>query len=195
MQSFEYLLGLVSILIGIAIADIALSLHKLTRAVGRVRWHWHSLASTLIVVLLVLDFWWGLRQLEKTKVTMTIGLFLPMLSALIAFFLLAAAALPDDIPAEGVDLESYYDTNRRHFWTLFSIYIFLSSVHVVFIFSALKGWQATVLERLPSNLLPNLLIIGLAASLTRIRNGWWNSAVLIFLLVALLNSHLTRPLA
>jgi hypothetical protein len=55
MPAFEYLLSLVSILIGIALADIALSVHRLLRSDGAVRWHWHPIAAAAIIVLLVLD--------------------------------------------------------------------------------------------------------------------------------------------
>ncbi|HEX8214127.1 MAG TPA: hypothetical protein VF582_01500 [Allosphingosinicella sp.] len=69
----------------------------------------------VVLVLLVLDVWWGVRQLEMTGVTITIGLFLPLLAALFIFFLLAAAALPDEVPSEGVDLRAYYFESSRYF--------------------------------------------------------------------------------
>jgi hypothetical protein len=194
MHAFEYLVGLVSILVGIALADIALSLHRLLRAKGRVRWHWQSLASTLLVVVVVLDLWWSLRQLENAGITITVALFLPLLCALFVFFLLAAAALPDEVPEAGVDLREYYEGNRRYFWTLFALYVLLSSVHVITMFSAVHGWQFAIQQRLPANLMPNLFTIGLMASLVFIRRSWWHAVVIIFLLGALLNSHLMRPL-
>lgn len=194
MQAFEYLIGLVSILIGIALADIAFSLHRLLRSGDAVRWHWHPIAAAVIVVLLVLDLWWGLRQLERAGVTMTVGLFLPLLAALFAFFLLAAAALPDKESRNGADLRAYYQDTSRYFWRLFALYILLSSIHVFLVSRAAPGWHPSMYQRSLTNMLPNLAIVGLAVSLSLSRRWWWHSAILVFLLAALVLSHVARPL-
>lgn len=194
MHVFEYLVGLVSILIGLALADLSLSLHRLLRSSHPVRWHWHSLASAVVVVLLVLDFWWGLRQLERIDVTVTIGSFLPLLASLVVFFLLAASALPDEVPQDGLDLRDYYDRTAKYFWSLLSLYILLTTAHVMLTLTMVLGAREAFAQRTPIHLAPNLLIVILALTLTRVRNRWWNSAVIIFLLLALLNSHVTRPL-
>jgi hypothetical protein len=194
MQAFEYLLGLASILIGIALADMALSLHRLLRSEGPVRWHWHPIAAAVVVVLLVLDLWWGLRQLERAGVTMTVGLFLPLLSALFVFFLLAAATFPDKVSVKGTDLAVYYSATSRYFWRLFSIYIMLSSAHVFAVGLAAPGWQTSSYQRLAVQFVPNMIIVGLAVSLSVSRRWWWHSVVLVFLLAALLMSHVARPL-
>lgn len=194
MQAFEYLLGLASILIGIALADMALSLHRLLRSDGPVRWHWHPIAAAVIVVLLVLDLWWGLRQLERAGVTMTVGLFLPLLAALFVFFLLAAATFPDKVSDKGVDLAAYYSETSRYFWRLFAIYVVLSSAHVLIVSLAASGWQPSMYQRLAISRIPNLVIVGLAVSLSISRRWWWHSVVIVCLLAALLISHVARPL-
>jgi len=194
MQAFEYLVGLVSILVGLALADLALSLHKLLRARARVQWHWHAPAAAVILVLLVLDFWWGMRQLERTGVTMTIGLFLPMVVALFVFFLLAAAAFPDEVPADGLDLRAYYLENSRYFWTLFALFVLLVSLHIATITIQRFDARPDMLVRLAAALMPNAVAIALAATLALVRRPWWHSAGLLFLLVALFASYLTRPL-
>lgn len=68
MTPFEYLLALVSILIGLAVADLATCMHRLLRARSRVRWDWLPLASALIVMLLILQFWWGFYRLGTSPV-------------------------------------------------------------------------------------------------------------------------------
>jgi H+/Cl- antiporter ClcA len=60
LSPFEYLLALVSILIGLAVADLSSSLHRLLRARRRVRWDWLPLAGAFLVILLILEFWWNL---------------------------------------------------------------------------------------------------------------------------------------
>ncbi len=43
MSPFECLLALVSILVGLAVADLSISFHHLLRARHRIRWDWLSL--------------------------------------------------------------------------------------------------------------------------------------------------------
>jgi len=45
-------------------------------------------------------------------VPITIGGFLPLLIGLILLFLLTAATLSDEVPAEGLDLRDFYAENR-----------------------------------------------------------------------------------
>ncbi len=194
MQAFEYLIALVSILVGLALADLAASLHRLLRARKRVVWHWHALAAAAVLVLIVLDIWWGMRHLERAEVTMTIGLFLPMLVSLLVFFLLAAAALPDEVPSAGLDLRAYYIENGRYFWSLFASFIVLASTHVVAISVSRIADQTGGLAGLASALLPNLVVALIAVSLALTRRSWWHSGALALLLAALLFSYVTRPL-
>jgi hypothetical protein len=194
MQAFEYLVGLTSILLGLALADLAASLHRLLRARGRVRWDWHAPLAALIIVLLVLDLWWGLRELERAGVTMTIGSFLPMLSALFVFFLLAAAALPDEVPAGGLDLRVYYFDNSRYFWGLFALFVVLAATHISIVSYPRLAAQPGGVARLAINLAPNAVVVLLAVSLAFVRRAWWHSIALALLLTAMLSSYLTREL-
>jgi hypothetical protein len=194
MQAFEYLIALVSILVGLALADLAASLHRLLRARKRVVWHWHALAAAAVLVLIVLDIWWGMRHLERAEVTMTIGLFLPMLVSLLVFFLLAAAALPDEVPSAGLDLRAFYIENGRYFWSLFALFIVLASTHVVAISLSRIADRTGGLAGLASALFPNLVVALIAVSLALTRRSWWHSAALTLLLAALLFSYVTRPL-
>jgi hypothetical protein len=76
MSPFEYLLALVSILIGLAIADLSMSLHRLLRARHHVKWDWLPLAAASLVMLLILEFWWIFYGLGTSPVFMHYGAFL-----------------------------------------------------------------------------------------------------------------------
>ena len=84
------------------------------------RWHWHSLAAALLVVLAILQFWWAFYRVGNVEIWSRYGIFLLLVLQLIVMYLLACAALPDEVP-EWLDLEVYYDPNRRYFWTLFAL--------------------------------------------------------------------------
>jgi hypothetical protein len=51
--------------------------------------------------------------------------FLVLAATLVCMFLLASAALPDEVPAEGTDLRQYYQENGGYFWSLFSLFVLL----------------------------------------------------------------------
>ncbi|MBC8451106.1 MAG: hypothetical protein H8D72_00190 [Planctomycetes bacterium] len=128
MSPFEYILPLVSVLVGLAIADLAVSLHRLLRARGRVQWDWLPLAAALLAVMAVLEVWWLFYGLQEATTFNSLGGFLPMTAQLILLFLLNAAALPDDVPDEGLDLRAFYVANSPYFWTLYGAYAGLAGL-------------------------------------------------------------------
>lgn len=174
MSAFEYTSVLASIIIGLALVDVLVSLNRLIRAGKAVKWHWAAPAATLLVVLTIMQIWWSLYRPQDGAIT--IGQFLPLLVELVILFLLAAAALPDDIPADGVDLKAYYHRNGPYFWGLFT---------------AALGWLL-VAEMIPAGVngelmefldqrLVDLAVLILFASLIFIRRLWWHAIALLLL--------------
>ena len=121
MTPFQYLLVLVTSLVSLAIADIVKSLHGLLRSRDRIRWHWHPLGAALLVLLASLEFSWKFYRIGRIEAWNQYGTFLLLMLHLILLFLLASAALPDDA-RDGPDMEAYYQQNRKHFWTLFTLF-------------------------------------------------------------------------
>ena len=128
MTPFEYVLAFASILVGLAMADLATSLHRLLRARGRVRWDWLAPLASVLVVLTVLEFWWSFYRIGRADGWASYGQFLPLVALLFVMFLLASAALPDEVPDGGIDLADYYRTNARYFWLLFAVFVGLAVV-------------------------------------------------------------------
>lgn len=181
MSPFEYLLALVSILIGLAVADLSTSLHRLLRARQRVRWDWLALAAALLVMLLVLEFWWVFYSLGTAAVFMQYGAFLLLAASLVSMFLLASAALPDAVPDEGVDLHAYYRGNARYVWTLFALFVFL-----MIAVEAVAHPDGPVLAVLTQRSLFNLLLVALLGSLAFVRHRGYHAILVPLLLVYLL---------
>jgi hypothetical protein len=187
MSDFEYLLALVSILVGLSIADLTLSLHRLLRSRKTVVWHWLPLASAALVLLLVLQFWWQFRMLEYVaEVWSYYAAFLVIAASLVGMFLLASAALPDRVDGQAFSLEDYYFENARYFWFLFVSFLLLSVVMqlmpVGFVFLS-GGNVKPVLVLL--GISGNLLAIVLFSSLAMVRNRTYHAVVvpLIFIFV------------
>jgi hypothetical protein len=177
LAPYEYLLPLVSVLVGLALADLLTSVHRLLRARKRVRWDWLPLAAAVFAALLILDLWWGFYG-HLGRASITFGSFLPAIAQLVVLFLLTAAVLPDRMPEEGLDLRAFYETTRAYFWLLMVTYMVLIVAYNVSVYQPREaGTVAAVLD-----FLPNLLLLGLFAGLATIRRRAFHAVALVFLL-------------
>jgi hypothetical protein len=121
MRAFEYALGLFSVLIGLAVADIATSFHRLVRSRAAVRWDPLPLLAASYALLIAIGMWfdlWGVRNVAGAR---HFFFYLLMVGELFIVFLIAAASLPDD-PESGRDLTAFYSYNRRYFWLLITLF-------------------------------------------------------------------------
>jgi hypothetical protein len=118
MSVVEYVSVFVSIVLGLAFADLAFSLHRLMRARRRVRWDWMSLALALVMLLEIAQFWWLSHDWYAARVELRLVQFLPNLVLLLLIYLMAAAVLPDEVPERGLDLRRFYVETATYFWAL-----------------------------------------------------------------------------
>jgi len=176
MTPFDYTSVLSSIIVGLALTDILVSVHRLLRAGPKVKWDWAAPVAALLVTLTLIQIWWLLYR--PTDAGMTIGQFLPLLVELVLLFLLASAALPDEVPAEGVDLKAYYDRNRPYFWALFT-----AALAWTMVMQAIEEFPAGgSLVSLLIGRSADLAALAVFASMIFIRQRWWH--VIGFLLLA-----------
>lgn len=174
MSAFEYTSVLASIIIGLALVDVLVSFNRLVRAGKAVKWHWAAPVATVLVVLTLIQIWWTLYRPEDTSVT--IGEFLPLLVELVILFLLAASALPDDIPAEGVDLKTYYHSNGPYFWSLFT-----AALGWLLLTDAVEnGLNGDLLAFLSQRVIDFVVLI-VFTSLIFVRRLWWHAIALLLL--------------
>ncbi len=108
-----------AVVIGLAIADMATSLHRLLRNRSRVRWDWVSPLAAVVILTELFNFWWNWRAFTGS----TLGATVPYFTVLIILFLAACATLPDEIPGSGIDLRRYFDENRVYFWSVYACYL------------------------------------------------------------------------
>ena len=184
VNPFEYLLPFLSVLVGLAVTDLATSLHRLLRARRRVTWDWLPLATALLALGAVLNAWWSFYQ-QDTAAAWTMAEFFPLVVALLILFLINAAALPDDVPAEGIDLREFYESNSPYFWSLFAVYIISNILLNVSgrLERAVQGVDAFVEVLIFS--LPNIGAVGLFLSLAYFRNRVFHTIAVISVLVLL----------
>lgn len=128
MPAAEYIIVLASILVGLALADWATSLHRTLRSRRKVKWHLATPTFAFVVLLTVLEMWWSAYQaLADVR---TIGDFMVPMVQLLVLFLLASVAWPDEIPDNGLNLRDYYFESHRYAYSLFAVYIVLANVGI-----------------------------------------------------------------
>lgn len=147
MEAIEYVLGLTSVIIGLALSDVIVSFHRLIRNTTTVKWDVLPLFALAIVVatlmLAWLSMWWARESLQG------VGLLASVLPELIIAFLMAAAVLPDD-PTGHFDLREFYERSARYLWGLFALYQLSSALH--------SAWLWSLNDMPTSAFIPNLLI-------------------------------------
>ncbi len=167
IRAFEFALGLFSVLIGLVIADVAASFHRLMRAQPRVRWDPLALLSALFALVITVGMWfdlWGIRNATSVR---HFFLYLALVGAFFLLFLIAASSLPDEA-AQGADLREFYGRNRRYFWSLVTLF---EIIYVAFGIHFLGG----VIDRLPRSVIAPILfqwaiLVAVPAVLTLVRS-------------------------
>jgi hypothetical protein len=117
IRAFEYAIGVFAVLIGLAIADIATSFHRLLRAKSTVKWDPLALGAALYALSMAVYMWfdlWGVRNFASSR---NFLFYLLLFSQLFVLFLVAASSLPDEV-SPSTDLREFYAENRRKFWLL-----------------------------------------------------------------------------
>ena len=114
MSVFEYVMVLLSVVLGLALTQLLTSLAELLRAGRRVRWSLTYAMWMLLTLALVLDMWtslWLMRDQPHWK----IGTLVFVLFQCSSVFLLAHLMTPRGVAdGEGqIDLWNYHLANRR----------------------------------------------------------------------------------
>jgi hypothetical protein len=112
---FEFLMILVSVVIGLGVAEILSGAANLLRARKTVRFHWlHALFQVGVFFALLQQWWeaWEMHGLDE----ISFGAVLTMLVPPVLIFLMAHLLYPE--PAENADLERYYFEQAPVLWGL-----------------------------------------------------------------------------
>jgi hypothetical protein len=117
IRAFEFAVGVFAVLIGLAIADIATSFHRLLRSKAPVNWDPLALSAALYALCMAIYMWfdlWGVRNFAATRHFL---FYLLLFAQLFVLFLVAASSLPDEANGS-TNLRDFYAANRRDFWFL-----------------------------------------------------------------------------
>jgi hypothetical protein len=117
MLSGDFAIGLMTIITGLAIADMVASTHGLLMNRKRVRWDWLATLAAIYIFLLIVSSWGiSYRTMGNQMINPPLWLFVIGLSQIIPLYLAARASLPDVVDEKGVSLAAHYAEIRRYFW-------------------------------------------------------------------------------
>ena len=183
MTAGDYVAAFASIIVALAVTDLAHSMHRLLRARKRVQWDWLPLAVALLILLATLQFWWAFFDVWRSSNQFALGGFLPAFISLLLLFFCASAALPDECPADGMDLKAYYLENRTYFWSLFLLLAVSAMVSVVSRQLTSSMTAADLVRLILTD--GNLALIVISAVLISTKNRWVHVGLVLFMLAAL----------
>jgi hypothetical protein len=176
MRPFEYALGLLTILVSLALADIVLSFHRLLRHARTVRWDGRVLIATALVILEIIRLWFAQWSIRDVALGQTFPIYLAQFVQILLLVLLAASSLPDE-GGPDYDLHAFYDSNRRYFWGVFALYQFVYFLLWLTVFGKTSpDWDA------PVNWFRVLGSVGLYVLLSVTRQRWLDYAIPVFLI-------------
>jgi hypothetical protein len=128
MKPFEYLLIFAAIILGLAVTDLATSLHRLLGAKQRVKWDWLAPLAAILALLVILVHWWSWYRANTLANGFTFEQYLLIIVSTVLLFLMAAAALPDESREPIIDLRQHYQTVCRRYWVLFTAHWILVQI-------------------------------------------------------------------
>lgn len=118
MGLFEFIMVMLSIIVGLGIAELLTGVANVLQHRLTVRVYWvHSILATVVFLALVQQFWeaWGLRDIPEW----TFGALLQMLGGPVCLYLCARLLFPD--PVGNSDLEDHYYGAMRPVWPLLAL--------------------------------------------------------------------------
>ena len=181
MSKYDIVITLFTIVYGLMLADLFLSLHKLIKAGKNVKLHWLPLLAAWYLFLTILNNWWDLSSFQNSTGWMNIYFFIAYGHLLLLLFLLISTALPDVVEKDGIDLRTYYFNNHRYFWGLMSAVVILSSAINFFKLSFQPG-TLDIFLILPANIFFIALLLTLAIS----KKYWVHTIFLVLLVLGVL---------
>ena len=154
MSAFEFLLVFVTLILGLAVSDLCVSLNRLLEAGEKVRWDWLSPMAATVALLKICTLWWQWFGAARLAQGVTFDMFLLLVAGAVLVFLVAAAALPDRIEDAGVDLRIYYARSARRFWLLFGAQYLVVNVFDIWVQMDVGGarldWTTASIAILPA---------------------------------------------
>ena len=139
MQMFEYVIVLISIVIGLAVTHLMQGIAGLIQNPSRARIWWVHLVWVAYMILSIVFWWWWEFNLQQIKVW-TFPLYLFVIFYAFYLYLIAAVLFPTRL--EGYDGYQEYFLARRHWF--FGLVIGWAGIDVIDTWMKGTDWFASV---------------------------------------------------
>ncbi len=181
MDEFSYLSVLLSIILGLAIAQVLQGFRGILQSRKRVVFYWPSLVWSVLLLLIFVQSWWAMFGL-RTHTHWTFAAFGIVLLQTICLYMLAGLVLPDFAAGETIDLRENYFAHRGWF---FGIAVANGVVSIV------KDLVLSGLFPNRANLIFHAIFIGTCAVAAITARVWYHAilaatAIIMFVLYILL---------
>lgn len=173
MSISEYILALMSIVVGLAMTQLLSGAAEIAQHAKPVRTYWIHTAWMVNLFVTLIHFWWWEFALMQIQVWTFLPYAFVICFAVLLYFLVALL-VPQHL-SEQADLKEYFYSHRGWFFGTMAL------IQVVdFGDTFVKGW-AYFIGLGPEYLIRNLVIIGLCATAIRTRNERFHSFMVILL--------------
>jgi len=174
----EYFTIFAAMLVGLAVADLSLSMHRLIRAGRSIKWDWITPVLAFVTLCYILNLWWGFYFDYSKLESLQFGWFMFDVAILLVLFLMVAAVLPDDKLERGASLRQYYWDSCTHYWSMHAIYMVLVVMKNI---QLQHKMSATAMDMFTTNVPMGTMAL---ASLLLIRFRYlWLHALMILVLI------------
>ena len=165
-------LTLISIVVGLGLTELLLSFGRLVRARARVTWDALPLGWAALILIAVVNYWWGIRAEMASASNWTTGVFMLAMISPVFIFLACASALPTVEPSVQLDMRASYADERAAFLLVFLAYQVGNWILDLFVLGSLP----TMVVFIHRTIVCAALIIALAA---RSRRWDWFALALV----------------
>jgi hypothetical protein len=138
VDEFGYLSVIISVILGLSIAQLLEGIGQIINARDRVRIYWPTMGWAVLLLLVDIQAWWAMFG-YRNKQAWTFVQFTVVLVEAIMLYLLASIVLPN-IPDEGeIDLRNNYFRHAGWFFTSLVILLLDSLLKSVVVSGGLPG--------------------------------------------------------
>lgn len=148
MSLFEFLMVMVSIIIGLGISELLTGVARLIRSRSETRAYWVQLVLVAAVFVVLVQQWWEFWQLRELR-EWTFAIVLLYLAELVGLYLIAHLLFPERV--RGADLREYYYGEMRAVWWIGIVTVLIAMSfwpaamgHPVFVVDNLSSWVGLV---------------------------------------------------
>ena len=121
VENFNYLVGIVSIVVGLGLAEVASGMNRLLRSSGA-RHDPLVFGPPILVALMLVSVWFDVWAVRRIANIFSFPFFVVSFAQLMLLYLLAASCVPKTADQRARLTSEDYEENRSYFWRLFSVY-------------------------------------------------------------------------